>query len=104
MPITKPTDTPTHLQHFIDGEWTDSLSGKLFDVLEPVENTVYASAAAGQKEDVDRAVDAARRAFTNGPWPRLLPRERSRALHRIADGVEASDARLAALETFDTGL
>ncbi|MFG2730410.1 5-carboxymethyl-2-hydroxymuconate semialdehyde dehydrogenase [Streptomyces canus] len=104
MPLHKPQDLPTHIQHFIDGEYTDSVSGKRFDVLEPVENSVYATAAAGQKEDVDRAVAAARRAFTDGPWPTLLPRERSHVLHRIADLVEASDARLAELETFDTGL
>jgi len=95
---------PSHIQHYIGGAWMDSLSGKVFDVLEPVENSVYATCAAGQKEDVDLAVAAARAAFVDGPWPRLLARERSRILHRIADLVEASDARLAELETFDTGL
>ncbi|MFE7841707.1 5-carboxymethyl-2-hydroxymuconate semialdehyde dehydrogenase [Streptomyces sp. NPDC057474] len=104
MTLHKPENLPTHIQHFIDGKWTDSVSGKQFDVLEPVENSVYATAAAGQKEDVDLAVAAARRAFTDGPWPTLVPRQRSRVLHRIADLVEASDARLAELETFDTGL
>ena len=44
------------------------------------------------------------RAFTEGPWPRMLPRERSRVLHRIADIVESRDARLAELESFDSGL
>ena len=95
---------PTHIQHFIGGQWTDSASGKMFDVLEPTGNTVYATAAAGQKEDIDLAVAAASEAFAEGTWPRLQPRERSRVLHRIADLVEQSDARLAELETFDTGL
>ena len=75
-----------------------------FDVLDPVSNTNYATAAAGQKEDIDLAVAAAREAFTNGPWPKMKPRERARILNRIADAVEAQEARLAELETFDTGL
>ena len=99
-----PADLPTVIQHYIDGQLVDSADGATFDVLDPVTNETYVQAAAGQQADVDRAVAAARRAFTDGPWPRLLPRERSRVLHRIADIVEASDARLAELESFDSGL
>src|SRR4029079_2076374 len=61
-------------------------------------------AAAGGEADVDAAVGAARLAFTEGPWPRMLPRERSRVLHRVADIVESRDARLAELESVDSGL
>src|SRR5205823_7749191 len=50
------------------------------------------------------AVAAARRAFTHGPWPDLPARQRARVLNRIADGIEARDDRLAALESFDSGL
>lgn len=99
-----PKDLPTHIQHFINGEFVDSVSGKTFDVLDPVSNTNYATAAAGQKEDIDLAVAAAREAFVNGPWPKMKPRERARVLNRIADAVEAQEERLAELETFDTGL
>jgi len=99
-----PEDLPTHLQHFIDGEPRDSVSGATFEVLDPVSNRPYATAAAGGAEDVDAAVAAARRAFTEGPWPTMAPRARARVLNRIADLVEAQDARLAELETFDTGL
>ena len=67
-------------------------------MLDPVSDEVYVRAAAGKAADVDRAVAAARTAFTDGPWPRMLPRERSRVLHRIADIVESRDARLAELE------
>ncbi len=73
-------------------------------MLDPVSNETYVQAAAGQKEDIDLAVAAATRAFKEGPWPRMKPRERARVLNRIADTVEAQDARLAELETFDTGL
>ncbi|MFX6899770.1 aldehyde dehydrogenase family protein, partial [Acinetobacter baumannii] len=75
-----------------------------FDVLDPVTNETYVRASAGKKADIDAAVAAARTAFTGGPWPRMLPRERSRVLHRIADLVESRDARLAELESFDSGL
>ncbi|WP_166346587.1 5-carboxymethyl-2-hydroxymuconate semialdehyde dehydrogenase [Phytoactinopolyspora limicola] len=99
-----PDDLPAKIQHYIGGELVDSLSGKTFDVLDPVTNQVYVTAAAGQREDVDRAVEAARHAFETGPWPGMVPRERARVLNRIADAVEAQDARLAEMETFDTGL
>jgi 5-carboxymethyl-2-hydroxymuconic-semialdehyde dehydrogenase len=92
------------IRHYIDGEFVDSIGGERFDVLDPVTNEPYVRAAAGQQADVDRAVAAARRAFTDGPWPKLLPRQRSRVLHRIADLVQERDAQLAELETFDTGL
>ncbi|MBU1586991.1 MAG: 5-carboxymethyl-2-hydroxymuconate semialdehyde dehydrogenase [Actinobacteria bacterium] len=99
-----PAGLPAKIQHYINGEFVDSVSGKTFDVLEPAGNTVYTTAAAGQQEDIDLAVAAATEAFVTGPWPRMLPRARSRILNTIADLVEAQDARLAELETFDTGL
>ncbi|WP_232666796.1 5-carboxymethyl-2-hydroxymuconate semialdehyde dehydrogenase [Pseudonocardia sp. TRM90224] len=99
-----PGGLPTHLRHHIDGEPRDSASGATFEVLDPVSDQPYATAAAGQAEDVDAAVTAAQRAFAEGPWPTMAPRARARVLTRIADLVEASDERLAELETFDTGL
>ena len=73
-------------------------------MLDPVSNRTYATAAAGQAEDVDAAVAAARRAFTEGPWPGSPPRARARVLNRIADPWSPGTTRLAELETFDTGL
>lgn len=99
-----PADLPDRVRHHIGGEDVDSVDGGTFDVLDPVSNETYLRAAAGTASDVDRAVAAARRAFEDGPWPRLLPRERSRVLHRVADIVESRDARLAELESFDSGL
>ena len=99
-----PAGLPAKIRHYINGEFVDSVSGATFDVLEPAGGTVYATAAAGQRADIDLAVAAATEAFTTGPWPRMLPRARSRILKSIADLVEALDARLAELETYDTGL
>jgi 5-carboxymethyl-2-hydroxymuconic-semialdehyde dehydrogenase len=99
-----PENLPTHLQHFIDGKFVDSVGGKTFDVQEPVSNENYATVASAQPEDVDRAVAAAKRAFKEGPWSKMLPRERSRVLHKIADIVESRDDELALLESYDSGL
>ncbi|HET8927053.1 MAG TPA: 5-carboxymethyl-2-hydroxymuconate semialdehyde dehydrogenase [Microbacterium sp.] len=99
-----PADLPERIRHYIDGEFVDSLDGDTFDVLEPVSNEVYVRAASGKVADIDRAVQAAKRAFAEGPWPRMIPRERSRILHRVADIVESRDQRLAELESFDSGL
>jgi acyl-CoA reductase-like NAD-dependent aldehyde dehydrogenase len=99
-----PENLPTHLQHFIDGKFVDSVGGKTFNVQDPVSNENYATVAAGQPEDIDLAVAAAKRAFHEGPWSKMLPRERSRVLHKIADIVESRDDELALLESFDSGL
>ncbi|WP_130178046.1 5-carboxymethyl-2-hydroxymuconate semialdehyde dehydrogenase [Cryobacterium sp. SO1] len=99
-----PADLPGHIQHYINGAFVDSADGDTFDVLDPVTNENYATAAAGKKADIDLAVASARTAFGHGKWPRMLPRERSRVLHRIADIVESRDQRLAELESYDSGL
>jgi 5-carboxymethyl-2-hydroxymuconic-semialdehyde dehydrogenase len=101
---TPPVGTPDTIRLYIDGEWVDALDGEAFDVLNPTTNEVYIQAAAGKEADVDLAVAAAKRAFDEGPWPRMLPRQRSRILHKIADLVEARDHQLAAIETWDSGL
>jgi 5-carboxymethyl-2-hydroxymuconic-semialdehyde dehydrogenase len=99
-----PADLPSRIQHYIDGSYVDSVDADAFDVLDPVSNEVYATAAAGKQADIDLAVAAAKHAFDDGPWPRLQPRQRSRILHRVADLVEARAGEVAALECFDAGL
>ncbi|MET1036582.1 MAG: 5-carboxymethyl-2-hydroxymuconate semialdehyde dehydrogenase [Arthrobacter sp.] len=99
-----PDNLPAHLQHYIGGSFVDSVGGETFEVLDPVTNRPYATAASGQQADVDAAVAAAREAFAQGPWPRMKPRERATVLYAIADAVVAQEDRLAEMETFDTGL
>ncbi|WP_406691231.1 5-carboxymethyl-2-hydroxymuconate semialdehyde dehydrogenase [Saccharopolyspora sp. ID03-671] len=99
-----PENLPKRIQHFIGGEFVDSLDGDTFEVLDPVSNQNYLEASAGKQADIDRAVAVAKQAFDEGPWPGMLPRERARILNRIADIVETRNERLAELETFDTGL
>ncbi len=99
-----PENLPDRIRHYIDGAFVDSADGATFDVLDPVSNETYVQAAAGKQADIDLAVAAAKRAFDEGPWPRMRNRERARILNRIAELVAARDAELAELETFDTGL
>ncbi|AZA10945.1 5-carboxymethyl-2-hydroxymuconate semialdehyde dehydrogenase [Corynebacterium gerontici] len=99
-----PKNLPEKIQHYINGEWVDSIDGDTFDVINPVTNEPYIKAASGKVEDIDRAVKAAKEAFDNGPWPKMLPRERSRILHKIADIVESREDILAEMESYDSGL
>lgn len=99
-----PENLPSTIQHYIGGKFVDSIGGETFEVLDPVTNTTYATAAAGQKADIDAAVAAATEAFKNGPWPTMSPRARAKVLYKIADAVVAQEDRLAEMETFDTGL
>src|SRR5580704_9753545 len=99
-----PRNVPAKLEHFIGGAHTPSADGATFEVADPVINRPYATVAAGAPQDIDHAVAAAARAFTEGPWPHLPARERARILDNIADGIEARAQRVAELETFDTGL
>ena len=99
-----PEGLPAALEHFIGGAPAASADGATFEVADPVTNQPYVTVAAGGPQDIDRAVAAGRRAFEAGPWPGLAGRARATVLNKIADGIEARAARIAALETFDTGL
>src|SRR5262245_65852029 len=74
----------------IDGKWVDAASGKTFDTLDPATGKVLARVAEGDAEDVDRAARAARRAFDQGPWPRMAPAQRQKTLLKHADPREAT--------------
>src|SRR5713101_1319067 len=87
----------------IDGKWVEAASGKTFETLNPATGQVLARVAEGDKEDVERAVRAARRTFDDGKWARMNPSERQRLLLRIADLSEANGDELAQLETLDNG-
>jgi acyl-CoA reductase-like NAD-dependent aldehyde dehydrogenase len=100
------TETGTEVQAgrlFIGGEWQDAASGATFATLNPATGERLADVAAGDADDVDRAVRAARQAFEEGAWPKMDGRARGRLLYRIADGLEARADELARLETMDNG-
>ena len=86
----------------IDGRWVAAASGKTFESRNPATGELLAQVAEGDREDIDRAVAAARKAF-NGPWSKWKPAERQLLLLRLADLVEQHIEELAALDTFDMG-
>jgi aminomuconate-semialdehyde/2-hydroxymuconate-6-semialdehyde dehydrogenase len=91
------------VRHFIGGEFVDPLDGRTFSSITPIDNTRLAEVAEGSADDAARAVTAARRAFDEGPWPRMSPAERKRILLRVADRIEARLEELAEWETRDMG-
>ena len=100
--MTRPDGLPERIRLYIGGEEVDSASGRTFDNADPVTNESYVAVAAGDPEDVDRAAKAAGTAFAG--WAGLLPRERAKVLDGVAAAIGRRSARIAELETFDTGL
>ncbi|KGN63591.1 aldehyde dehydrogenase family 2 member B4, mitochondrial [Cucumis sativus] len=100
--ITPPVQI-NYTQNLINGQFVDSASGKTFPTYDPRTGEVIAHVAEGDAEDVNRAVSAARKAFDEGPWPRMSAYERSRILLRFADLIEKHTPELSALETWNNG-
>ncbi len=87
----------------IGGEWREAHSGHTFATYDPATGEGLGEIARGESADVKAAVAAARRAFTQGPWPAMTPMGRARLLNAIADTLEAHIDELAELETLDQG-
>ncbi|MCB1509758.1 MAG: aldehyde dehydrogenase [Hyphomicrobiaceae bacterium] len=99
-------DGPTQLktfQTYIDGKWCDAASGKRFETHDPYTGETWALIPECDKADVDRAVEAAYRAFNEGPWPQMTPTARGKALRRIAGLIEKHADYLARIEVRDNG-
>jgi acyl-CoA reductase-like NAD-dependent aldehyde dehydrogenase len=90
-------------QAFIGGKFQAAASGKTFDCVSPIDGKVLTQVAAGDKEDVDRAVKAARAAFEDGRWSRMAPARRKKVMLRWAELLEQHTTELALLETLDMG-
>jgi 4-(gamma-glutamylamino)butanal dehydrogenase len=88
---------------FIDGKYVPAASGRTFTTINPANGKIIAEVAAGDVEDVNRAVAAARRAFEAGSWSKLAPRERKKVLLRFADLLEQHQDELALIEVLDCG-
>lgn len=96
------TDLP-FVGHVIDGVEVPAVDGATFTSVNPATQDGWARVARGGAADADAAVAAARRAFDDGPWPRMTPDERGRLLHRLADLLEADADELGRLDTVDMG-
>jgi betaine-aldehyde dehydrogenase len=89
------------LRNFVDGEHVDPVEGRSEPILNPATGEQIATAPLSDAADVDRAVQAARRAFEG--WANATPAERSTALLKLADAIEAHGDELAELEALDAG-
>ncbi len=87
----------------IGGNWVDAASGKTFPTYNPATGEVATQIAEGDREDINRAVQAARRAFDHGPWRRMTPSERGRLIWKLSDLLEKHLEEFAELETLDNG-
>ncbi len=88
---------------FIGGQWID-WDGPRFDQIHPSTNEVMASFAEAGQRGVDMAVAAARKAFDEGPWPRMAAQDRKRILQRLIERIHDAEEELAQLQTLDNGI
>ncbi|HXW99980.1 MAG TPA: aldehyde dehydrogenase family protein [Candidatus Acidoferrales bacterium] len=87
----------------INGKWVNSASGKTFPTYNPATGEVLAQIAEGDRDDIEQAVRAARKAFDGGPWRRMTPSERGRLLWKLADLLEQHTEEFAYIESLDNG-
>jgi len=91
-----------YLKHFINGDFVDSLDNKRFEFLNPANNEVLGTIPVGCKEDVDKAVRAAKKAFEI--WSNTSASKRSDILHEVARLIRKNKEELTRLETLNTGI
>jgi phenylacetaldehyde dehydrogenase len=87
----------------IGGEWVEAASGKVFPVYNPATGEIITQVAEGDKEDIDSAVQAARKAFDGGPWRTMTPSQRGRYIWKVAELLEQHSEEFAQLESLDNG-
>src|ERR1700683_4079757 len=106
MPVVEETRPMAHAaKHpasmLIDGTWTGSASGDVLSVENPAKRRPIGDIPRGAAEDVDRAVQAAQKAFP--AWSKVPPRQRGRMLLRIAEALEARIEEMARTIALETG-
>ncbi|GIS88493.1 MAG: hypothetical protein CM1200mP18_12030 [Gammaproteobacteria bacterium] len=90
-------------QMYINGEWVAAQSGKTFESINPSDGKPWAVVPEADEVDVDTAVKAAHRAFTEGPWPTMTATERGKLLRRLGDVLAEHSESLGHCETVDPG-
>ena len=88
---------------FIDGAFSPAASGKRFPTVNPATGETLAEVAEAGTPDLDRAVAAAQKAFTSGPWAAMKPRQRGKILVRAAERLQARAEEFGRVETLDNG-
>jgi len=88
---------------FIDGAWTPGHGSSVIDVIDPATEELIGQVPEGTRKDALRAIQAARKAFDEGPWPWMKPRERAAVLVKMAESLERRSAELRELVVAETG-
>ncbi len=91
------------LPMFIGGEWAQAADGSTREILNPATNEVLALVADGSEQDADKAIAFARKAFDEGPWPKMRAQERAKFLFKLADAIDQHAEELAQTETKNNG-
>jgi aldehyde dehydrogenase (NAD+) len=89
---------------FIDGQWVQPATQAMFDVIQPATEELFLRVAEATAEDMDRAITAARRAFDEGPWPRMSPGERAEYVRALAQGLRDRGGEIAFGHTSEMGV
>src|SRR3989440_4186693 len=87
----------------INGKWVNAASGKTFPTYNPATGEVLAQVAEGDRDDIEQAVKAARKAFDHGPWRKMTASERGRLIWKLADLLEAHTDEFGYIESLDNG-
>ena len=90
-------------KHYIGGAWHSAASADTFAVVNPATEEIICQVSAGNAQDIDAAVKAARQAFDEGPWPRLSGTQRAVYLRKFADIINRRLDELSKLEVLDNG-
>jgi aldehyde dehydrogenase (NAD+) len=96
-------DAGQHYRSIVDGKPVEAVSGERLDMVSPSDGQVFASIPRCGAADIDRAVKAARRAFTDGPWGTMAPADRGRILMRLSALIAAEHETLAQVDARDVG-
>jgi 1-pyrroline dehydrogenase len=99
--VTETLERAKTYQQFIGGDFVDAAEGRTAEVINPANDQVIANVPASSQEDVDRAVNAAEKAFES--WKQTTPQDRSLLLLKIADALEAKADELGRLESANAG-
>ena len=93
----------TRYQMYINGEWVDAENGATFTSVNPATGQTWAEVPEASEADIDRAVEAAHRAFSEGAWATMTPTARGKMLRRLAEILAEHSEPLGRCETVDTG-
>jgi len=90
-------------QIFVAGKWQATASGETYQPVNPANEELLTPVGKADERDIDAAVTAARKAFDEGPWPRMSPHERGRIVWKLGDLIQANLDEMARLESSCTG-